>query len=59
MPRRRDIEVFSLSFLDAICCGFGAVIMLLVLNKASEPRIIEQARIDKQELIENIINQYL
>ncbi len=51
MPRRRDIEVFSLSFLDAICCGFGAVIMLLVLNKASEPRIIEQARIDKQELI--------
>jgi len=20
---RRDVEVFSLSFLDAICCGFG------------------------------------
>ena len=24
--RRRDTEVFSLSFLDVICCGFGAVI---------------------------------
>ena len=51
MAKRREIEVFSLSFLDAICCGFGAVIMLLVLNKASEPRIIEQSRIDRQELI--------
>lgn len=49
--KRREIEVFSLSFLDAICCGFGAVIMLLVLNKASEPRIIEQAKEDRRELI--------
>jgi len=49
--RRREVEVFSLSFLDAICCGFGAVIMLLVLNKASEPRIIEQSRVDRRELI--------
>jgi hypothetical protein len=48
---RREVEVFSLSFLDAICCGFGAVIMLLVLNKAAEPRIIEQVRSDRQGLI--------
>jgi hypothetical protein len=48
---RREIEVFSLSFLDAICCGFGAMIMLLVLNKASEPRIIEQVRSERQGLI--------
>jgi hypothetical protein len=51
MARRREVEVFSLSFLDAICCGFGAVIMLLVLNKAAEPRIIEQARVDRRELV--------
>ncbi len=51
MVRRREIEVFSLSFLDAICCGFGAVIMLLVLNKAGEPGIIEQARVDRRELV--------
>ncbi|MCC7257706.1 MAG: VWA domain-containing protein [Gammaproteobacteria bacterium] len=51
MARRREIEVFSLSFLDAICCGFGAVIMLLVLNKAGEPVIIERARVDRQALV--------
>ena len=27
--RRRDIEAFSLSFLDCICCGFGAIILLV------------------------------
>lgn len=49
--RRRDVEIFNLSFLDAICCGFGAVIMLLVLNKAAEPRIIEQSKTDRRALI--------
>jgi len=44
--RRRDIEVFSLSFLDCICCGFGAIILLFVLSKFAEPRIIEEVRAD-------------
>lgn len=35
--KRRDIEVFSLSFLDIISCGFGAIILLLVLSMALEP----------------------
>lgn len=52
--KRRDVEIFSLSFLDAICCGFGAVIMLLVLNKAAEPRIIEQAKVDRRGLIASL-----
>ena len=26
MKRRREFEIFSMSFLDAICCGFGAMI---------------------------------
>ena len=44
--RRRDIEIFSLSFLDVICCGFGAVILLFVLSKFAEPVIIEEVRED-------------
>ncbi|MCK7466784.1 MAG: hypothetical protein MZU91_00620 [Desulfosudis oleivorans] len=40
----RDIEVFSLSFLDCICCGFGAMILLFVLSKFSAPQQIEAAR---------------
>ncbi len=44
--QRRDTEVFSLSFLDVISCGFGAVILLLVLNEVGEPIQLEQARED-------------
>jgi hypothetical protein len=43
---RRDVEVFSLSFLDAICCGFGAVILLLVLTEVGEPVVFEKSRVD-------------
>ncbi len=46
--RRRDIEIFSLSFLDVICCGFGAIILLFVLSKFAEPIIIEEVRADLQ-----------
>jgi hypothetical protein len=44
--QRRDTEVFSLSFLDCICCGFGAVILLLVLTEVGEPIALEQSRTD-------------
>ena len=49
--RRRDIEVFSLSFLDVICCGFGAIILLFVLSKFAEPVIIEELSEDLQSEI--------
>jgi hypothetical protein len=39
---KRNINVFSLSFLDCICCGFGAIILLFVLSRFSEPAVIEQ-----------------
>jgi hypothetical protein len=34
MPRRRNFEVFTLSFLDCICCGFGAVILFYTIISA-------------------------
>ena len=49
--RRRDIQAFSLSFLDCICCGFGAIILLLVLSKIYEPVVVEKAELDLQKLI--------
>ena len=52
--RRRDIEVFSLSFLDVICCAFGAIILLFVLSKFAEPVIIEDVREDLQAEIERL-----
>ena len=39
---RREIEVFSLSFLDVVSCGFGAIILLLVISRFSEPTVIEK-----------------
>lgn len=47
MKKDRDTETFSLSFLDAVTCAFGAVILLLVLTKIYEPQTIERS---KQEL---------
>ena len=43
---RRETEPFSLSFLDVICCGFGAVILLLMITKTVQPQIIEQSTIN-------------
>ncbi len=51
MPRRRDIQAFSLSFLDCICCGFGAIILLLVLSKIYEPVVVEEADENLRQLI--------
>ena len=39
--KRREMEMAGLSFLDAICCGFGAVILLLVIVKIREPGLVE------------------
>ena len=44
MRRRRSVEVFSLSFLDCICCGFGAIILLLVLTEIGRPAVLEKSR---------------
>ena len=44
MSRRREVEVFSLSFLDCICCGFGAIILLLVLTEIGRPAELERSR---------------
>jgi len=52
--RRSGLEGFSLSFLDVICCGFGAIVLLLVLSKIGEPGAIEQSRIDLDALIRQL-----
>ena len=45
MKRRKPpIESFSMSFLDIISCGFGAIILLFVISKQAEPMVIEGIR---------------
>lgn len=60
MSRRREVEVSGMSFLDCICCGFGAVIILLVLTKSAEPVIAEQTPVTlaaKQEQLDRIAEE--
>ena len=43
---RREVEEFSLSFLDVICCGFGAIVLLLIITKTVEPLALELVSVD-------------
>jgi hypothetical protein len=52
--KRRETEVFSLSFLDVICCGFGAIILLLVLSEYGQPIVIERSRQDLEAQIKKL-----
>ncbi len=46
---RRSIEEFSISFLDVICCGFGAVILLLMISQNQLPILMTQTT-DREEI---------
>jgi len=34
--RKREFDIFNLSFLDVISCGFGAVVMLVLISKTND-----------------------
>jgi uncharacterized small protein (DUF1192 family) len=57
MPARRAPAEFSLSFLDVICCGFGAVILLLMITKTVQPQVIEQAMVDAESAVSVLTEQ--
>ena len=51
-PRnRREVGAAGLSFLDCICCGFGAVILLLVIVKVHDPIYTQEQRVELISLI--------
>src|SRR5690606_19718689 len=40
---RRATESFNLSFLDIMSCGFGAIILLLMITRTSTPPVLEES----------------
>jgi len=48
---RREVGAAGLSFLDCICCGFGAVILLLVIVKVHDPVFTQEQRVELIALI--------
>ena len=51
MIRRRQTQVFSLAFLDCICCGFGAVILVFVLSVDSREKEKLQTLMEVRQLL--------
>ncbi|HEY5645388.1 MAG TPA: hypothetical protein VIS76_05590 [Pseudomonadales bacterium] len=49
--QRRGIEEFSVSFLDVICCGFGAIILLLMITKTVEPILLEKSQVNLEGVV--------
>ena len=41
--QRRALPEASLSFLDVISCGFGAIVLLLVIARVGDPSALEEA----------------
>lgn len=57
MRKRRPSPEISLSFLDVICCGFGAVILLLMINKTVEPQVLEESSIIAEGRVSELTEQ--
>jgi len=55
--RRRSIDIFNMSFLDVVSCGFGAIILLLVIIKVVEPAVIEKLAVDLTGLVQELEQQ--
>ena len=41
MKEKKTTEVFSMSFLDIMACGFGALVLILLISEFNEVEIIE------------------
>ena len=60
--RRRKFDIFSMSFLDTICCAFGAIVLLYMILNAAGNRSFKnetaelQAEVDKLE--EEVLQGY-
>ncbi|MCF6188340.1 MAG: hypothetical protein L3J49_12815, partial [Desulfobulbaceae bacterium] len=55
--KSKSIDIFSLSFLDVVSCGFGAIILLLVLSKVSEPLVVEKMSKDLSGQVQELEQQ--
>ena len=69
---RRKFDVFSMSFLDAICCGFGSVVLIFMLitaqgnshvkkvtdDKRSEALLVEQQLLQARQNLAEIKNSF-
>lgn len=55
--RSREADSFSVSFLDVAACGFGAMVILLMITKSGEPVTIELSNLNPEASITELQEQ--
>ena len=55
--QRREVDIFTLSFLDTITCAFGTMVLLIMLSKPGEPIVLEDSPSDKHGVIADLQDQ--
>ena len=53
--KQRDLDIFTLSFLDIVSCGFGAVILLVLISSNSEKPLAHVER-EATTLLRKVLN---
>ena len=60
--RRRKFDIFSMSFLDTICCAFGAIVLLYMILNAAGSRVFQndtsQLRAEVDKIEEEVLQGY-
>lgn len=64
MKEKKTSEVFSMSFLDIMACGFGALVLILLISEFNEVEIIEnkytaELFLDKQNEVQSKNDQLI
>lgn len=65
MKKQRDNNTFSLAFLDIMCCGFGAVVLLVMLlngktlQKREETQKDLRAEVERVTMLKEFANAHL
>lgn len=57
MRKRRETDAFSVAFLDVMSCGFGAIILLLMITKSAAPVVIEFIDINPEGSVNELREQ--
>ena len=52
--QRRGTAEASLSFLDVISCGFGAIVLLLIIAPVGDPAALEEAETNLQAIVQQL-----
>lgn len=55
--KRQNGDMFNIAFLDIICCGFGAIVLLLMITKTVQPVLLEESTIRLDGLVANLQKQ--